>query len=135
MADADVEKEVRLVVEGIVDALNAADATALAALLADRPGCMHIGSDPNEWWTKQELVDGIRQAMGSGGQVRAENTETIVHSLGDVAWTEGRGRFINTDGSEREVRITGVYVREGGEWRAAQSHASLGVPNDEMFSS
>ena len=136
MADPDVEKEVQLVTERIVEALNSSDAEALAPLLSDRVGSVHIGSDPQEWWTKQQLVDGIRTAMEAGGdQVRAEVTETSVHSLGDVAWTEGRGRFVNADGQEREVRITGVYVREGGAWRAAQSHASIGVGNDEIFRS
>ena len=136
MADPEVEKEVHLVTERIVEALNSGDAQALAPLLSDRVGSVHIGSDPQEWWTKQQLVDGIREAMEAGGdQVRAEVTETSVHSLGDVAWTEGRGRFVNADGQEREVRITGVYVREGGSWRAAQSHASIGVVNDEIFRS
>lgn len=136
MADPDVEKEVQLVTERIVEALNGGDAEALATLLSDRAGSMHIGSDPQEWWTKQQLLDGIREAMEAGGdQVRAEVTETTVHSLGDVAWTEGRGRFVNADGKEREVRITGVYVREGGEWRSAQTHASIGVVNDEIFRS
>ena len=134
MTDPDVEKEVQLLIERIVDSLNSSDAAALAPLLSDRAGSMHIGSDPDEWWTKQQLLDGIRAAMEAGGDhVRAERVETTVHSLGDVAWTEGRGRFVNPDGQEREVRITGVYVREGGTWRATQSHASIGVANAEIF--
>lgn len=134
MTDHEVEKEVQLVVERIVEALNNSDAEALAPLLSDSMGSTHIGSDPQEWWTKQQLLDGIRDAMeAGGGQVRAEATEIRVHSLGDVAWTEGRGRFINADGQERDIRITGVYVRESGGWRAAQLHASIGVDNDDLF--
>ena len=136
MAEVEVEKEVRMVLDRIVDALNSADAVALASLLADLPGSMHIGSDPYEWWSKDQLVHGIEEAMAAGGtQVRAELTETTVHSRGDVAWTEGRGRFINGDGQECDVRLTGVFVRDEEGWRAAQSHTSIGVNNADMFGS
>jgi SnoaL-like domain len=29
--------------------------------------------------------------------------------------------------------MTGVFVREDGEWKVAQSHASIGVPNADIF--
>jgi len=31
------------------------------------------------------------------------------------------------------VRMTGVLVRQDGQWNVAQSHTSIGVPNAEMF--
>jgi ketosteroid isomerase-like protein len=133
---ADVEKEIQLVIERIVEALNTADAETLRSLLADRADSMHIGSDPKEWWTSGQLVDGVKEAMEAGGsQIRAEVTETSVHSMGDVAWSEGRGRFINGDGQKRDIRLTAVFVREGGAWRGVQSHASIGVDNADIFRS
>jgi hypothetical protein len=46
---------------------------------------------------------------------------------------EGRGRFTTAGGGERPVRMTGVFVREDGQWKMVQSHASIGVPNGDIF--
>jgi SnoaL-like domain len=35
--------------------------------------------------------------------------------------------------AERAVRITGVLVREGGQWKLVQSHSSIAVPNADIF--
>jgi len=68
-----------------------------------------------------------------GSQIRAEHDAHQVHVAGDLAWTEGTGRFVNEKGGRRAMRMTGVFVREGGQWKVAQLHASIGVPNDEIF--
>jgi ketosteroid isomerase-like protein len=134
MPDSEVELEVRAVIDGITEALQAADAKKLDALLSDRPGSTHIGSDPREWLTKDQLLAGISEAMSVGEvQVGVEIGDVAVHVLGDVAWAEGTGKFTNGQGEERAVRTTGVFVREGGGWRSVQSHASIGVRNEEMF--
>lgn len=134
MTQPDVEQDVRLAIERRVRSVNSHDIDTLASLLSDRPGSTHIGSDPDEWCTKQQLLDGMRAVTESEGHaVRVEITETSVHSLGEVAWTESRGRFVNPNGQEREVRATGVYVNVDGEWRATQSHVSIGVSNAHIF--
>jgi ketosteroid isomerase-like protein len=51
----------------------------------------------------------------------------------DVAWAEGRGRFTSAGGGERPVRMTAVFAREDGQWKVVQSHASIGVPNADIF--
>jgi ketosteroid isomerase-like protein len=136
MSESDDEQEVLTVIESMTDALNTGDAEKLDSLLSDRARTAYIGTDPSEWWTKQQLVAGIREAMSVGeGQVRAEQGETFVHVLGDVAWTEGLGKFTNGAGAERAIRLTGVFVREDGQWKAVQSHASIGVANENIFDS
>jgi ketosteroid isomerase-like protein len=134
--DSDAEKEVRAVIDAITEALNASDAEKLGSLLSDRHGSTHIGTDPNEWWTKQQLVAGVKEATSVGeSQARAEHGEVSVHVLGDVAWAEGMGKFTNGEGAERATRMTGVFVREDGQWKAAQIHASIGVANENIFDS
>ncbi len=136
VAGSDVSSEVLASIEEMTAALNTGDADGLESLLSNRAGCIHIGSDPDEWWTKDELVTGIGEAMSVGGsQIRAEHGETTVHVLGEVAWTEGKGKFVDGEGRERGIRMTGVFVREDGRWKAAQVHASIGVANDRIFSS
>lgn len=136
MANIDAEQAVRAVIEGVTEALRTGDAERLDSLLSDRPGSTHIGTDPGEWFSKAQLLAGINEAMSVGNdQVRAEVDDLTVHVVGDVAWAEGRGRFVNSQGGARDIRTTGVFVRDDGEWKSAQSHASIGVRNEEMFAS
>jgi len=51
---------------------------------------------------------------------------------GDVGWADGTGTFEH-DGESVEVRISAVFLREKGDWRMVQNHASIGVPTDLMF--
>jgi len=72
-------------------------------------------------------------AASGGDDIRAVADDIDVHIHGDIAWAEGRGRFTRADGAERPVRMTGVLVREDGQWKVVQSHASIGVPNADIF--
>src|SRR5262252_1407807 len=118
--------EVRAAVGELIDAQNVGDAERLRSLLSERSDAVHIGTDAGEWWTSKELFDAA--AADGGGD------DLHVHVQGDVAWVEGSGRFTNRSGGERPVRMTGVLVREHGRWAMVQSHASIAVPNADIFS-
>ena len=124
--------EVRAAVGELIDAQNAGDAERLRSLLSERPDAVHIGTDAGEWWTSTELLDDL--AVAGDGDIQVVADDLHVHVLGDMAWVEGRGRFTNRSGGERPVRMTGVLIREHGRWTMAQSHASIAVPNADMFS-
>ena len=125
-------EEVRAAVGEMIDAQNAGDAERLRSLLSERPDAVHIGTDAGEWWTGKELLGDL--AAGGDGDIQVVADDLDVHVQGDVAWVEGRGRFTNRGGGERPVRMTGVLIRERGRWTMAQSHASIAVPNDDIFS-
>ena len=125
--------EIRELLDELIKAQNSGDAPRLRAVLSERPDAVHIGTDAGEWWTSGQLVDAVA-AAGSGNDIRAAVDEMDVHVQGDMAWVEGRGRFTRADGAERPVRITGVLVREGGQWKLVQSHGSIAVPNADIFS-
>jgi uncharacterized protein (TIGR02246 family) len=131
MAGTEAREEVRAALGEMLDALNAGDGGRLRSMLSERPEAIHIGTDAGEWWTSKEIVDAVAAAGGDDVQVVADDID--VHVLGDVAWADGRGRFTNPGGGERPVRMTGVLVREDGRWRVVQSHASIGVPNSDIF--
>ena len=124
--------EVRAAVGELIDAQNAGDAERLRPLLSERPDAVHIGTDAGEWWTSKELFDAA--AAGDDGGIQVVTDDLDVHVQGDVAWVEGRGRFTTRSGGERPVRMTGVLVREHGRWAMVQSHASIAVPNADIFS-
>jgi uncharacterized protein (TIGR02246 family) len=123
--------EIRAALDQMIEAQNAGDAERVRSMLSERPDAVHIGTDAEEWWTSKQVVDAVA-AAGGGDGIRAIIDDVGIHILGDVAWTEGRGRF-TSPGGERPVRITGVLAREDGQWRVVQSHASIAVPNAEIF--
>jgi ketosteroid isomerase-like protein len=101
--------------------------------LSQRPDAVYIGTDAEEWWTSKEILDELAAGADGDGDVQVVADDLDVHLQGDVAWVEGRGRFTNRSGAERQVRMTGVLAREHGRWMLVQSHSSIGVPNADIF--
>jgi ketosteroid isomerase-like protein len=128
-------EEVRSTVDRLVAAINDGDVETLRAVMLDDPDCIHIGSDASEWWTASEFLSSATD-VNTSHDVKAETTQVSVHVKGDVAWFEGKGRFANSSGGKRDIRVTGVFGRdEENEWKALQLHVSIPVPNDQIFSS
>jgi ketosteroid isomerase-like protein len=132
MAGTGPQGEIRKVFDEMLEAQNAGDAVRLRSMLSERPDAVHIGTDAEEWWTSKQVLDATA-AVGGGDDIRAVADDIDIHVQGDIAWVEGRGRFTHAGGGERPVRMTGVFVREDGQWKVVQSHASIGVPNADIF--
>jgi uncharacterized protein (TIGR02246 family) len=130
MTDRD-EQAIRAVIDDAIDALNKGDAERLLQTLSMRPDAVHIGTDGDEWWTSQQLADGVTEQASSGIQYVLDDVG--IHVAGDVGWAESHGHFSNEAGGTRPVRWTSVFVRENGGWNFVQSHASIGVPDEEIF--
>jgi uncharacterized protein (TIGR02246 family) len=131
MAGTGAQDEIRAVLDQLLEAQNAGDAERVRSMLSERPDAVHIGSDAEEWWTSKQIADAVA-AVGGADAIQAVADDIVTHVEGEVAWAEGRGRF-TTAGGERPVRMTAVLVREGGQWKVVQSHASIGVPNAAIF--
>lgn len=131
MAGTGAQDEVRKVIDETLEAQNAGDAARLRSMLSERPDAVHIGTDAEEWDTSNQVVDAA--AAVGGDDIQAVADEFDIHIQGDVAWAEGRGRFTRAGGGERPVRMTCVLIRENGQWKVVQSHASIGVPNADIF--
>ena len=131
MAGTGAQDEVRKVIDETLEAQNAGDAARLRSMLSERPDAVHIGTDAEEWDTSNQVVDAA--AAVGGDDIQAVADEFDIHIQGDVAWAEGRGRFTRAGGGERPVRMTWVLIRENGQWKFVQSHASIGVPNADIF--
>jgi ketosteroid isomerase-like protein len=131
MAATTTEAEVREVVERMLDAMNRGDRERLRSCLSEDASAVHIGTDPDEWWSSAQVVETTGGGGPSGIQVVTD--EVTVHPLGeDAAWLVGRGRFVAGE-RERPVRFSGVATRDGDRWAFVHSHTSIGVSNDELF--
>jgi ketosteroid isomerase-like protein len=56
-----------------------------------------------------------------------------IGQAGDAGWFADRPVLVTPDGHFIPCRLTGVWRREGDEWKLIQSHASSGVPNAQAF--
>jgi hypothetical protein len=131
MATTTVEAAVRDALDEWLSAINAGDRERLRRCLSADPGAVHIGTDPEEWWSSEQVISSLGNVNDVG--VKATVDEVHVHPLGsDAAWVVGTGRFIG-DGVDVSVRMSGVAVREGDRFVFVHSHASVGVPNDELL--
>jgi len=120
------------VIRDMMDAILRGDQDAIEASTSSEPGTVMIGSDPGEWWNGHDAIVEATRAEVATTDLSAEIGEIEAYEEGDVAWATMRAAFI--EGGQRvPYRGTIVLRREGGEWRAVQSHASIGVPNDQML--
>jgi ketosteroid isomerase-like protein len=125
-------QELVALMNGMYDAMRAGDVAAFEeAALGD---VLVIGSDPDEWWSGRDTaVAAFRaqtEAMGGGFPVQPGNPVAYEH--GDVGWIADRPSMPGPDGSSLPVRISVVTVRQGGDWKIAQMHFSIGVANEEV---
>jgi SnoaL-like domain len=117
---------------GLYEGMRNGDVSGFESATVDE--ILVIGSDPQEWWQGRDTVlrafRGQTEAMGGGFPVQAGNP--VAYSQGEVGWIADQGTMGGPDGS-MDFRLTVVVVRVGGEWKVAQMHFSLGVPNEEAF--
>ena len=98
------------------------------------PALIHIGTDPDEWWTSyREAIAVFEAQLGEFETigVQFEIDEIAAYSEGTVGWVACRPRLVFGDGSTTTLRFTGVLHLEEGIWRSVQSHLSVGATNEE----
>jgi SnoaL-like domain len=115
-------------------ALEGGDLDALERMTSRDECGVSIGTDPSEYARGfAETMRLTRESTPEAGmRIHAYLDEVHAYQEGDVGWMDGVGRF-EREGEAVEVRMTAVLHREDGDWRFVQSHASIGVPNEQMF--
>lgn len=110
------------------------DIDALMARTSSQPGVIMIGSDPEEWYAGRAAIEAMaREATGGeAGDMPASTMDELEgYRDGDLGFANVRGTW-TVGGTSVPFRLTTVVHLEDGEWKAVQSHASIGVPNSEM---
>jgi hypothetical protein len=131
MGVAEEERRVLAVIYEMLDAQELGNVGRVLDTLSDRPGAAHMATDGIKWETSKDAAQAVTAVPGDGLRLVADHFD--IHLQGAVAWAEGLGRIINESGAERPVRMSRVLVREHGQWVVVQSHASLPVPDAEIF--
>lgn len=132
MATVGTDAEIRAALEGMIAALNAGDRERLRTFLSESGGGIHIGTDESEWLTDDQLVETLGGGDVPGVSIVVEDWS--IHGGTDgTAWAAGLAHFEDENRQTPAVRLTAVLSSEGDRWVVVHSHASMGVPNNQMF--
>lgn len=126
-------QELRDVYLRLCEAEASGDLGFIERLFSREAGMLAIGTDPGEWWAGSDrtLQAFKAQFAALGGKVPISAGEPLAWEEGTVGWVADQPRLRLPDGDVR-FRLTGVFHKEGGEWRLVQTHASLGVSNEAV---
>ena len=126
--------EIEQVLRDMLDAMVRADLDEIGRRTSRDACVVSIGSDAKEW---AEGYDEIMRLFGEStpeGElgVRVGLNDVKAFREGSVGWAAGHAYF--EIGAQRvPVRLTAVLHEEDGDWKTVQSHASIGVPNEQML--
>ena len=128
-------EELEELMRGLYRAVTDGDVAFLDAVLSADDRAVAIGTDPEEWWEGGDAVAMAfrRQVQEAGGRLRLEPGSPKAFVTGDVGWAHDRFAFVTDAGSRADARLSAVFVRDQGRWQMVQSHASIGVPNQEAI--
>jgi len=126
--------EIEQVLRDILDAMVRSDVDEIGRRTSRDVCVLSIGSDAREWAEGyDEIMRLFRESTPEGELgVRVGLDDVKGFREGSVGWAAGHGYF-EMDGRRVPVRLTAVLHQEDGDWKAVQSHASIGVPNEQML--
>jgi ketosteroid isomerase-like protein len=126
--------EIEQVLRDILEAMARSDVDELGRRTSHDPCVVSIGSDSSEWAEGyDEIMRLFRESTPEGELgVRVGLDDVAAFREGSIGWAAGRG-FFEMEGKRVPVRLTAVLHQEDDDWKAVQSHASIGVPNDQML--
>jgi hypothetical protein len=106
--------------------------SAFVEALSTEPETLVIGSDPQEWWNHP---DQLRRALIAQSDELQGVSAEVVHCEGwvegTVGWGAAKAEMTVPDRQPVIMRITVTCTRRDGAWKIVQTHASVGVPNEE----
>ena len=129
--------DLRTVVERFYGLFVSGDTSIAERYIENLDGLLVIGTDPREWWADYESVMRALKAQAgelseTGLKIRRDQ-EVRAYQEGSIGWVADRPIFVLPDGSEIEMRVTGVFIEHVDGWKLAQWHASFGVDNEDAI--
>jgi hypothetical protein len=108
------------------DRNTANDQEAFPGIVSGDADLLVIGSAAREWFAGQGAVRG---AYGIEG-FKIEPGEIRAYEKGDLGYAVNVPRFIAPNGARLKLRMTTIFVHEGGAWKLLHMHASMPVPDE-----
>ena len=126
--------EIEALVAAWFEAATNGDPSLVAAHVAHGETTRLIGSDPDEVFKGGPAVSEFLrgEVEGAGGRAKFSPTDTEAFSEGSVGWATTQVTITMPDGRHVTPRWSAVFHQEDRVWKFVQTHASIGVPNDEI---
>ncbi len=126
--------EIEQVLRDTVDAIARSDFDEVARLTSRDDCVLAIGTDASEWSEGHDQIMQLFRDSTPDGElgISVGLDDVRAFRAGSVGWAASHGYF-EMQGRRVPVRLTAVMHEQDGEWKAVQSHASIGVPNDQML--
>jgi ketosteroid isomerase-like protein len=126
--------EIEQVLRDTLDAMVRSDVDDIGRRTSRDACVLSIGSDASEWAEGYDEIMRLFSESTPEGElgVRVGLDDVTAFREGSVGWAAGHAHF-EMEGRRVPVRLTAVLHQEDGDWKAVQSHASIGVPNEQML--
>ena len=126
--------EIEQLVRAWFDAASRGDAALVDAHVSLADATRLIGSDPSEIYAGGlAVVEFLKgEVESAGGHATFAPADIEAFSEGTVGWATTRLKITMPDGKYVAPRWSAVFHREDGAWKFVQTHASIGVANDDV---
>jgi hypothetical protein len=126
--------ELELIIRGWFESVYAGDASWLDRHLSKDARLRIIGTDPEEWLQGEKAEALLRSDLSAlAGNATFDVREAEAYTQGDAGWGAA-SLTINLEGGMKvSPRWSATFVREDGNWKAVQIHASVGMTNEQLF--
>ncbi len=126
--------EIERVLRDSIHAIARSDFDEVGRLTSRDDCTLSIGTDASEWCDgHDQIMQLYRTATPEAefGIIGVGLDDVTAFHEGSVGWAAGHGYF-EMQGARVPIRLTAVMHQEDGEWKAIQSHYSIGVPNHQI---
>jgi ketosteroid isomerase-like protein len=126
--------ELEQLVTAWFDAASRGEAALVDAHVSPGDGTRLIGSDPDEVFKGGSAVAEFlsSEVEGAGGNATFSPTDTEAFSEGTVGWATTNVTITMPDGKHVSPRWSAVFHMENGAWKFVQTHASIGIANEDI---
>ena len=130
----DRSSELEQLVVAWFEAASSGDASLVDAHVSPGDGTRLIGSDPGEVFRGGSAVAQFlrSEVESAGGKATFSPADIEAFSEGTVGWATTNVTITMPDGKYVSPRWSAVFHMEDGLWKFVQTHASIGIANEDM---
>ena len=130
----DSSPELEQLVVAWFESASRGDASLVATHTSPSDGARLIGSAPGEVFRGGDAVAHFLrgEVEGAGGKASFAPSDVEAFSEGTVGWATANVTISLPDGKHVSPRWSAVCHQEDGVWKFVQTHASIGIPNEDV---
>jgi ketosteroid isomerase-like protein len=129
--------ELSLIIREWYYAASEGQVEAFLKFFLQDPNTTYFGTDPHEiWYGFDQIKENIEDNFRTYGKWTVMSKNLQVHRNGECAiFTDEVELSARYGGSSiaEDARMSGVLMLKDGQWKIAQVHFSIGIPNQDLL--